>query len=313
MKATDPTHHDFSSELGVGARRVFPGARERVLGPADSVAWWEWPTVLSLDAPAVAVLWQWMLARSLDAPLLAHQVFILAASVWLSYAADRWFEAWRLARVYTRRHLFYQRRRWPTAGIWLGVFFGDVGVALHDLTPAELKGGLLLLVAVLLYLFSHQMVHRRSGWRAPKEICVAILLGAGASLFPAVRMAPALGPLVAPLALFMLLCFANCVLISAWEAGVDALQGQTSIALQFRRGSALGAAVPWVVAAWAAITAAWIPGGSGRMAASCSLASGVLLGALNSFEPAIGRRRARVLADLALMTPIVPLAWWWLR
>jgi hypothetical protein len=313
LKATPRTRHDLSSGLGAGARRVFPGARERVSAPAESVAWWEWPTVLSLDAPAVAVLWQWMLARSLDAPLRAPEVFILAASVWLSYVADRWLEAWRLDRVYTRRHRFYQRHRWPTAGIWLGVLLGDVGVALLDLTPAELKGGFLLLVAVLLYLFSHQMVHRRSAWRAPKEICVAVLLGAGASLFPGARMAPALGPLVAPLALFMLLCFANCVLISAWEAGVDALQGQTSIALQFREGSALGAAVPWVVAALAASGAAWIPGGPGRIAAGCALASGLLLGALHGFEPAVGRRRARVLADLALMTPIVPLAWWWLR
>jgi hypothetical protein len=277
------------------------------------VPWWEWPTVLSLDAPAVAVLWQGMLARSLGAPLHAHQVFILAASVWLAYAADRWFEAWRLAHIYTRRHLFYLNNRWPTAGIWLGVFLGDVGVALLDLTPAELKAGLLLLVCVLLYLFSHQMVHRRSGWRAPKEICVAVLLGAGAALFPATEAEPMLRPLVPPLALFMLLCFANCALISAWEAEVDALQGQTSIALQFRGGVALGTAVPWVVAVLAAVTAGWIPGGPGRTAAWCALASGVLLGALNTLEPAVGRRPARVLADVALMTPIVPLAWAWIR
>ena len=25
--------------------------------------WWQWPTILSLDAPAVALLWQWQLAR----------------------------------------------------------------------------------------------------------------------------------------------------------------------------------------------------------------------------------------------------------
>jgi len=26
--------------------------------------WWQWPTVLSLDAPAVAVLWQWEIAQA---------------------------------------------------------------------------------------------------------------------------------------------------------------------------------------------------------------------------------------------------------
>ena len=25
--------------------------------------WWQWLTILSLDAPVVAVLWQWLLAR----------------------------------------------------------------------------------------------------------------------------------------------------------------------------------------------------------------------------------------------------------
>jgi hypothetical protein len=113
--------------------------------------------------------------------------------------------------------------------------------------------------------------------------------------------------------LFVLLCFANCALISAWEAEVDELQGQTSIALQFRGGVALGAAVPWVVAVLAAVAAAGIPGGPRRIAAICALASGVFLGVLNLTEPAIGRRPARVLADVALMTPIVPLAWSWLR
>ena len=71
--------------------------------------------------------------------------------------------------------------------------------------------------------------------------------------------------------------------------------------------------MPWVVAVLAAVTAGWIPDGPGRNAAWCALASGVLLGALNTLEPAVGRRPARVLADVALMTPIVPLAWGWIR
>lgn len=31
--------------------------------------WWQWPTVLSLDAPAVAVGWQWLFSRTAGADL----------------------------------------------------------------------------------------------------------------------------------------------------------------------------------------------------------------------------------------------------
>jgi hypothetical protein len=315
LKPTGHTSPPFPAAAEVGARPVASAARpaEPAVGPASRTEWREWPTILSLDAPAVAVLWQWMLARALGVALRPSHVIVLGASVWMAYAADRWFEGWRLTRVFTRRHLFYQRHRWPVAGVWTAVFAGTVALSIRALTPAEFRAGLGVLVLVLLYLFSHQMVHRNLGGRAPKEICVAVLLGAGATLFPAVQASGALGPLVPTLADFMLLCFANCVLISSWESRVDRLHGQTSIALQFRGGVALGAAVPWVLAGLVASYLATGPGGPDRVAASCALASSVILGVLNLSEPRIGRRAARVLADVALMTPVVPLAWSWVR
>ncbi|MGA3008003.1 MAG: hypothetical protein ABSE59_08950, partial [Opitutaceae bacterium] len=48
--------------------------------------WWQWLTVLSLDAPAVAVSWQWLLARGAHAPLAWHHAFILGTAAWLVYA-----------------------------------------------------------------------------------------------------------------------------------------------------------------------------------------------------------------------------------
>jgi hypothetical protein len=288
-------------------------AAEPVVGPASRTEWWEWPTILSLDAPAVGVLWQGLLAAALGFPLRPPHVFILGASIWMAYAADRWFEGWRLTRVFTRRHLFYQRYRWPVAAVWVTVFSVTVGLSLVRLNAAELEGGVLLLAAVVLYLVSHQMIHRNLGWRAPKEICVAFLLGGGAALFPALGTPAGRLEGVPPLAFFMLLCFANCLLISAWESGVDALHGQTSIALQFRRGIAFAAAVPWGIGILAAAFILLGSGGPARTAASCAAASSLFLGLLHRAEPRIGRRAARVLADVALMTPAAPLAWSWLR
>jgi hypothetical protein len=269
--------------------------------------WWQWPTILSLDAPAVALLWQWLLARSANATLHAHDAFILGASVWLAYVADRWIEGCRLAEVFTLRHRFYQRWRWPVAAVWLAVLGCDVGIALLHLTSRELEAGLVLLAFVVVYLFSHQLVHRNHGWRLPKEACVAILLGGGAGLFPFLRSPFPWWPLIPPLTLFVLLCFVNCVLISAWECEVDEMHGQTSIALQFRRGVAFSNAAPWVLAGVAVAFLAAGTADQARPAVLCAAASSVSLGMVNLLEPHSGRQLARVLADVALMTPVVTL------
>ncbi len=149
--------------------------------------WWQWPTILSLDAPAIALLWQALLARAVHVTLAWPAAFVLGSSVWLAYAADRWIEGWRLdpAQIRTQRHYFYQRWRWPLGLLWCAVLGADLAVACLGLTAREFRGGLLLLVPVFAYLLSHQLVHRNHPWRAPKEVCVALLLGAGVALFPA--------------------------------------------------------------------------------------------------------------------------------
>jgi len=271
---------------------------------ATSPRWWLWPTILSLDAPAVVVLWQRLIAGSASVEARAPEAVVLGFSVWLSYAADRWIEGWRLVpgSILTHRHRFHQRWRWPLLAVWAAVLFLDVLEAFRGLTRRELGAGALLLLPVAAYLLSHQLVHRRSPWRAPKEACVAVLLSAGAAVFAVSRPGADLMGIAAPLALFALLCFSNCALISVWEDEVDRVHGQTSLALQFGGAAALANALPWAIAAVAA--AVWIAGvPHARAAAACAAASGSLLGLVALAEARIGRVRARVLADVALMTP----------
>jgi hypothetical protein len=275
---------------------------------ADRPPWWQWPTILSLDAPAVVVLWQILLARAASIAVRPAEAAVLGSSVWLAYCADRWIEGWRLPpeAILTHRHHFHQRRRWPLAAAWVAVLCADLTAALGGLSGAELRAGCLLLLPVAAYLLSHQFVHRNSRWRAPKELCVAVLLGAGASVFVVSRPGAALGSLAMPLALFVLLCFGNCALISLWEDAVDLSHGQTSLALQFGRAAAYTRAVPWAILALSAAIY-FSGGGLARPAAACAGASGALLGAIDLSEERMGRVRARVLADVALMTPVVPL------
>lgn len=290
---------------------IWPGETAEAL--PGKPRWWQWPTILSLDAPIVALLWQWLVARSANLTLQMPHVFVLGASVWLAYVADRWIEGWRLTRACTQRHIFYQRWRWPVATVWLAVLVGDVATALVGFSAHELKTGFMLLAAVLMYLISHQLIHRHRAWRAPKEICVAALLGGGVALFPLLQSAIAWRLLIAPLGFFVLLCFINCALISAWEREVDETHGQTSIALQFRRGAAFSAALPWMLMTLAIGFSLLEANGPALPAALCAVASSLALGVINFFEPLWGRRLARVLADVALMTPIVPLLFSWLR
>ncbi|MFI5335594.1 MAG: hypothetical protein ACHQ5A_02340 [Opitutales bacterium] len=273
--------------------------------------WWQWLTVLSLDAPLVALAWQGAFARALGVDLGWHHRYILGASVWLAYVADRWIEGWRLApgQIRTQRHWFYQQWRWLIAVPWLIVLTTALQLSLVRLTRSELSAGFLMLAPVLAYLLSHQLLHRESAWRLPKELCVALLFTGGAVCFPAADRFPALAGIATGLLCFGLLCFADCALISLWENEVDQAHGQTSLALQFPQGRPGVRALPWLTALLGVGLAVHAPDGPGSPA-GCAAASGVLLGCLDIFHQRIGRQLSRALADLTLLTPFV---WWLLR
>ncbi len=250
--------------------------------------------------------WQWLFAKLAGVQLGWAEPAVVAASIWLAYAADRWFEGWRVApsAMRTQRHRFYQHHRWAVAAVWVAVLAADVGTAFWQLTERELVAGTLLLAPTLLYLFSHQLLHRHRRWRAPKEFCIAFLLAGGASVFviaaPAAAIETALGPLI----IFSALCFANLALIAVWEQEVDATHGQVSLARQFRGAAGVSRAFPWVLAAASAVSIV-SPLHVPRDAAVCGIASALLLALLDRVEHRIGWQLARVLADFVLLTPAV--------
>jgi hypothetical protein len=266
--------------------------------------WWLWPTILSIDAPVVAVLWQRLFANVAGIDLGWPGPAVLALSVWLAYAADRWIEGWRLEAnvIRTRRHEFYRRHRWPVAVLWAVGLAADLAIASTHLSARDIGAGLILMVAVAVYLLSHQLVHRHRAWRAPKELCVAGLLTGGAMVF--LTGAPQPGALMMPVALFALLCFTNCALISVWERDVDRAHGQTSLALDDVGNERLIRQLPWMIVVLAA-AAALANAGPARDVATAAMASALLLALVDRLERTAGRRPARVLADIALMTPLV--------
>ncbi len=271
--------------------------------------WWQWAAILSLDAPAVALAWQGMFARVASARLAGHHVVLLGLSVWLAYSADRWIEGWRLTveTVSTQRHYFFLRWRWPAFGVWLAVLVFGVGLALVRFTAREWVVSLGLLAATLVYLLSHQLLHRENPWRVPKELCVAAIIALGAALYPAISDGARMAALAGPVLLLFLLGLANCLLISDWEREVDALHRQTSLALQFAQVRHLARWLP-VGIALLGLAQALASTGAVRQAAWCGTASAALLAVIAQLQTRLGWERARVLADAALLTPLVLLA-----
>lgn len=267
--------------------------------------WWQWLTVLSLDAPLVAVLWQALFARVVEVRLPWHDPLLLGLAVWIVYAADRWIEGWRLQpeTVQTPRHLFYIRHRWPVFGTGVVAMASVAVIAFTHLESREFKAGLLLVIPTLVYLLSHQLLHRHHPLRLPKEICIAVIFTLGCALAPAVHGQEHLARLGGPALLFCLLCFTNCALISVWEKEVDACHGQTSLALQLKSRSGLIHLLPWLLMAAALAPFAAGDPASGPFAV-CAALSGLLMGLLDLAQPRIGRIPSRAAVDITLMTPV---------
>lgn len=271
--------------------------------------WWQWFTILSLDAPLVAVVWQALAAKVAEVAVRPVHLFILGASVWCAYAADRWIEGWRLPldRVMTQRHFFAVRWRWPLLIAWCVVVSADLLAAFTLLHSYELVAGALLLCPVLVYLFSHQFLHRHRAWRLPKEICVAGLLCGGVLIFVVSQPTAHIQALSEFATGFLLLCFANCALISYWEHEVDQTQGQDSLASSLSRSWVR--AFPWALSS-GALGLLFVETQTWRQRTVIALAiSAALLGGVDLFENRIGRQLARVLADAVLLSPLLLLSW----
>ena len=129
-----------------------------------------------------------------------------------------------------------------------------------------------------------------------------LIFAAGVWLF----VRDASGAVWLSIGLFALLVLTNCALISRWEMDIDRLQGQTSLALESPRMAGLIAGLPWL-AGLAAVVVLGAGPAELRPAALAALASALLLAGVDRLEPRLGWPLARVMSDLALMTPVAVL------
>ena len=244
---------------------------------------WLWPNLLSLDAPLVAVLWQTLFLRCLGAPVRLLPAVVLFLAVWLIYAADRMLDAFRDPSR-AARHLFYRRHLRPVLVVWICVLPLTAILAAGGLTRLVLARGLGMLAAVAVYLCLVQAL--RSGLRriGLKETAVALLFALGTSLtaWDSIRTwSDAL-----TVVLFSALCWLNCVAIEQWEDGPD----------DWRIGA---------IAAFVALAGLALLHHQRPILASAEAMSLLALTLLDRVHNRLSKDALRVLADAALLSPLL--------
>lgn len=173
-----------------------------------------WLTLLSLDAPLVAVAWQSLLARVHAFDIGWHHRAIVFLSVWLGYAADRWFDSQGSEALATERHRFARSQRQTTAILWLFALATAVSISIATLSLPEFLHGLVLMAIALVYTAFAQKARRLPYYGTIKASLVAVLIAASATLF---MPWPHILETASDFALIVLLFFSNCLLIRSWE------------------------------------------------------------------------------------------------
>ncbi len=171
----------------------------------------KWLTYLSLDAPLVAIAWQALFSHVKDSHQTWPKFVIVFASVWLGYAADRWFDNLKRDKPSSPQHSLYANHQKTFLGIWATVLLATVALSIKSLSSQELTNGLILTAASLAYTLFAQKARRLSIYPLAKSLFTALLILCAALLF----IGPYSIPFLALLSVWLLFA-SNCLFIRSW-------------------------------------------------------------------------------------------------
>lgn len=262
--------------------------------------WWLWPNLLSLDAPAVAVVWQELWAQCLAADLTWTHRALLALAIWLAYCGDRLLDARRLSGpVDSPRHEFARRHWFVLKNAWLVGFVGVVVLGLQ-LTLREIFLGAALITVVGGYFVLHHWRQTRARAGAAKEVMAGLVFGVGAVFIVVIQIRFSVAVALA-LAGWVCLCATNCLAIACWDRARDAAMGQPSLARCWGGADRWRWLGPLAVVTLA--TLAWVMDARLGPVAAALFLGGLALGEIGRWgQPSDCRR---VLADAVLLVPIL--------
>jgi hypothetical protein len=265
---------------------------------------WLWPNLLSLDAPLVAVLWLNLFAIAARIHLPRSASLVLALVVWLIYIADRIFDTLRPDKraELAARHRFYRAHRNAFLGLLLGLFLLTCWEC-RTLDPRTLRDGVLLMLIVAGYFVAVHWARSSRRLLLPKEAVVGIVFGMGTFLPVWAHLHGMTIAMLITVALFMLLCWLNAVLIEHWEwVRPRWKRSQTPHGSTIAIGAHLliiGSAVA-VAAAALMLSAPFRPE---RLVLLATALSALALAAIGFSRRLLSIQAIPVLADAALLTP----------
>jgi hypothetical protein len=281
-------------------------AQQRRAGLPGVFVYWH---LLSLDAPTVAVLWAWSFARATRVSASAAALSVLAIGTWLVYITDRLLDTRTGAarRDLRERHFFHARHRRALLAAGLASLLPLFCLIARMSALARRDDTILFAIAMVYFAAVHLPARRM---RFPRELAVGLVF-ASACAVPAWSASPAThADLLRLVPLFAALCWLNCAAIHAWEHPTE-----------FQRGSPISLMAVAVAASAAALM--FVAGTEGpgilRLDAA-TLAAAMLLFALDRDrrralqradpEAALSLLTLRILADSALLTPLLLLIPW---
>jgi hypothetical protein len=180
---------------------------------------WLWPALLSLDAPAIAVLWLLLFSGALGVRVPRTETAVLAMAVWLIYVADRILDSLRESErePLAPRHWFYREYRAAFVAPFCAILLLAAWLAWTRLDERTLRGGVALAAMVAAYFgVVHLSGNRAQRW-FPKEMAVALLFCAGTCLPIFVRLGGASSAEIAVFVAFVLVAWMNTALIEYTE------------------------------------------------------------------------------------------------
>ena len=257
--------------------------------------------LLSLDAPAVAALWTYFIARTTHTPLPSLAPIAMALAVWMLYAADRILDAQRhiqsqdaqRGNKLEARHLFHARHR---TAFLIGIALAAIALAaiLPTLAPAALR--IYSALGILLAAYFILIHATRTGQRLPKELAVGSFFSA-AVFIPSIARSPQLRLALLPFALHLaLVCWLNCIAIYAWE---NPTYTQAHATTRWAVAHLQSLAAFAIALAFTLIRSPFH-----NLALAAALSAATLL-ILHRNQRHLSRLNLRVLADAALLTPLL--------
>ena len=288
--------------------------------------WWQWPNLLSLDAPLVAVAWLWMFSRFYHIEVQHPAIYwTLAGMVWVIYVVDRLRDARDQDPELRERHQFHWRHRKILIPLVVLVLIGCVLGFVLGVPPAILwywpygfpktlphfaeaiftHGTLVIVLAASFF-----AVGRQQGPEIDsvlfKNAIAALTFAYGTAM--GAHFYTANGPVSMVVSFealgFAFLCLMNLNAIDLWER--EEKKGEDYASRDYLL------TLPLLVIGFASLSAATFWHAYNKPFYYAMLVASASLLMVDHFRARFSARLLRVLADVALLMPL-PIFWFWFK